>query len=434
MIVLIALAAGASLFGVVAQDDAHPPKPWRPLTEEESRAFDLGHEVFNTQWTVAGEPAGRRDGIGPLFNAPSCDACHNSRRRGRGPAQAGPAPIDLVIQLARRQPDGSVTRGTERFGMILNTSANSGMEPEARVDIRYKESARSLPDGSKVGLRTPTYVVTLPEGGTLPATIVLKPRMPQSAQGVGLLERALPDDIEALSKPEGGVAPGVRGRVSWVMAGDVRLLGRFGWQATEPTVASQIAAAFSREMGLTTPRVNHIDCGAATDVCASKPNGGTPEVEPELFDAVVTFELLHAVPSTVIPEPELAHAASKQFESVGCSACHRTSLRIYPSFGDPELREIHPYTDLLLHYMGEELSDRDVAGNVALSEWRTAPLWGINASVATGRPLRLLHDGRARSIEEAIAWHGGSAASARAAYEGLSKQDRESLVAWIATL
>ncbi|MEJ1962368.1 MAG: di-heme oxidoredictase family protein [Gammaproteobacteria bacterium] len=110
MLGLITLAAGAGLFGVVAQDDAHPPQPWRSLSAEEQQAFDLGHAVFNTQWTPAGEPAGRRDGLGPLFNAPSCDACHNSRRRGRGPAEAGPAPIDLVMQLGRRQPDGRITR------------------------------------------------------------------------------------------------------------------------------------------------------------------------------------------------------------------------------------------------------------------------------------------------------------------------------------
>ncbi|MEJ1962367.1 MAG: di-heme oxidoredictase family protein [Gammaproteobacteria bacterium] len=217
-------------------------------------------------------------------------------------------------------------------------------------------------------------------------------------------------------------------------AGDVRLLGRFGWQATEPTVESQIAAAFSREMGLTTPRIDHIDCGQATETCDSKPNGGTPEVDAGIFDAVVTFELLHAVPLTVTPEPALARTAAVKFDAVGCSACHRTTLRVAPPAGDSEAREIHPYTDLLLHYLGEDLSDRDVAGNVALSEWRTAPLWGLNASVATGRPLRLMHDGRARSIEEAIAWHGGGAASSRAAFEGLPKQDRDALVAWIATL
>jgi CxxC motif-containing protein (DUF1111 family) len=434
---LIALVASAA-FGVVAQDDAHPPQPWRVLSESEQNSFDLGHAVFNTQWTPAGEPAGRRDGLGPLFNAPSCDACHNSRRRGRGPAAAGPAPLDLVIQVGLRQPDGTVSRGTERFGYILNTAANSGMEPEAAVTIRYKDTTRTYPDGTHINLRSPTYVVTLPDGGALPAGLVLKPRMPQSAQGVGLLERVSSLEILKLASPESDVPLSVRGRASMVRMGDdVEELGRFGWQATEPTVASQVAAAFSREMGLTTPAIDHIDCGRAVALCASKPNGGTPEVDLELYRAVVLFEQMHAVPSTVTPEPTLAAAASKRFEDIGCGACHRTTLHVTSDIGDNQSREIHPYTDLLLHYMGEDLSDRDADGEVALSEFRTAPLWGINASVAavaSGRGLRLMHDGRARSIEEAIAWHGGAGAASRAAFENLSKENRDALLAWIATL
>ena len=323
MSVLIALAASAA-FGMVAQDDAHPPQPWRALTESEQAAFDLGHAVFNTQWTAAGEPAGRRDGLGPLFNAPSCDACHNSRRRGRGPFEAGPAPIDLVVQVGLRQPDGGVSRGTERFGYILNTSALAGMQPEAAVSIRYKEVTRTYADGARINLRSPTYVVTLPDGGALPTGLVLKPRMPQSAQGVGLLERVSSLEILKLASPEGGVPLSVRGRASMIRLGEVSELGRFGWQATEPTVASQIAAAFSREMGLTTPANDHIDCGQAVSVCASKPNGGTPEVDLELYRAVVLFEQMHAVPSTVTPETDARRHSGE--------ALRGDRLRCLPSF------------------------------------------------------------------------------------------------------
>ena len=433
MSVLIALVASAA-FGVVAQDDAHPPQPWRTLTEAEQTAFDLGHAVFNTQWSPAGEPAGRRDGLGPLFNAPSCDACHNSRRRGRGPFDAGPAPIDLVMQVGTRQPDGTVSRGTERFGYILNTSALAGLQPEANVSIRYRDVTRTYADGTRLILHSPAYVVTLPEGGALPTGLVLKPRMPQSAQGVGLLERVSSLEILKLASPDGDVPLSVRGRVSRVDMGNASEIGRFGWQATEPTVASQVAAAFSREMGLTTPAIDHIDCGRAMALCASKPTGGTPEVDLELFRAVVLFEQMHAVPLTVTPEPSLAAAASKRFEEIGCGACHRSTLHVTSDLGDNPSHEIHAYTDLLLHYLGEDLSDRDAAGDVALSEFRTAPLWGINASVASVRALRLLHDGRARSIEEAIAWHGGAGAASRMAFEKLSKEERDALLAWIATL
>ncbi len=218
--------------------------------------------------------------------------------------------------------------------------------------------------------------------------------------------------------------------------GGKKVIGRFGWQATEPAVASQVAAAFSREMGLTSPLISHIDCGSAAASCEKLPNGGTPEVEPALFDAVVLFQRMHAVARTVelqLPENE-ARAARASFDGAGCSGCHRSELTLEAGLGDSQPRAIHPYTDLLLHDLGPDLADRDVVGRVIPTEWRTAPLWGINASVATGRPLRLMHDGRARSIEEAIAWHGGSAAEARAEFERLSATERAAVVRWISSL
>jgi hypothetical protein len=107
----VADCASPPSVGVTVQPDAHPPRPWRTLTAEEQAKFDLGHAAFNSQWSPANAPAGRTDGLGPLFNVQSCDACHNSRRRGRGPRGDGDAPGDLVIQLGRLLPDGRIERG-----------------------------------------------------------------------------------------------------------------------------------------------------------------------------------------------------------------------------------------------------------------------------------------------------------------------------------
>jgi CxxC motif-containing protein (DUF1111 family) len=243
---LLAGCHSPSPIGVTVQEDLRSPQPWRTLSASEQTTFDLGHAVFNTQWSPANQPAGRRDGLGPLFNSSSCDACHNSRRRGRGPRDSGDAPQDLVVQLGHLDVDGHVSRGTQAYGNILNTSALPGFVPEATVTLRYEPVTKQLADGSNVQLRMPYYDVGNLSGPSLPADTVLMPRMPPSIPGAGLLERVPASELETLRRTNGG-EPGI---------------GRFGWQANELTVASQTAAAFSREMGLTTTLVPHIDCGA----------------------------------------------------------------------------------------------------------------------------------------------------------------------------
>ena len=389
------LPLDAPEIGVVEEPDAHVPQPWRPLTAEEQSKFDLGLATFNTEWVPANAPSGRIDGLGPLFNSQGCDACHNSRRRGRGPRGDGEAPADLVIQLGRRLRGGGIERGIDAYGHVLNTAAVPGFTREASVRIQYDGEIRILPDGTRVALRMPRYAVTDLSGPPLPANTVLMPRMPPPLHGVGLLE----------------LVP--------------RSTGRFGWQATEPTIALQTASAMSREMGLTTTLVGHIDCGHADTACTQAPMGGTPEVEPQLFDALVFFQRLQAVPI----EPARATSGERLFAAIGCTACHSPTLSIRTPAH--EVRTIHPYTDLRVHDLGSGLADRDVSGAPVLSKWRTAPLWGLNASVRSGQPLRLLHDGRARSLDEAILWHDGEGRAARTRFEHLTGAERRELTTWI---
>jgi CxxC motif-containing protein (DUF1111 family) len=203
--------------------------------------------------------------------------------------------------------------------------------------------------------------------------------------------------------------------------------GRFGWQATEPTIAAQTATAFAREMGLTTSLVSHIDCGNGDSDCKQAATGGTPEVELDLFGALVTFQKLHAVPTgqAADPDPEAGYI----FDELGCAACHQTTL---PVVEDNATHTIRAYTDLLLHDLGEGLADRDLSGQPIRSKWRTAPLWGMRASALSGQPLRLLHDGRAHSVAEAILWHGGQAESVRDRYVNLPAWQRRRVEEWIA--
>jgi CxxC motif-containing protein (DUF1111 family) len=425
--VAVVSARDAQSVGTRVQEDAREPMPWRALSADEQRTFDLGYRVFNTEWVPAGMPAGRIDGLGPLFNAQGCDACHSSRRRGRGPRGDGELPAELVMQLGQVSPGGEVLPGSGGYGYVLNTAAIAGFVPEARVRVNYVTRSVHLAGGASVELREPHYTVDRLSAAPLPANTVLMPRLPPGLHGAGLLE-LVPDwelaRVAAVERSGGGAA---HGSISWVEEDGDRRVARFGWGATQPSVASQVAVAFAREMGLTSSLRHDPDCGAADAGCFAAPSGGSPEVEPALFDAVVAFVRLQAVP--VKGAADMADPGGVLFAQAGCAQCHRPALALEPERGTP--RQIHPYTDLLLHLMGDGLSDRDLDGKPARDGWRTAPLWGLNAAYAADQPVRLLHDGRARSVEEAVLWHDGEARQARAAFMHMDAAQRRQLVSWI---
>lgn len=401
---------------MAVQDDAHPPHSWKPLSRSEQARFDLGYAVFNTEWVPANSPAGRIDGLGPVFNVQGCDACHNSRRRGRGPRGDGEAPGDLVVQLG----------GTDLYGRVLNTAAIPGFKPEGQVWIHYTSRRVRLADDTTIELHEPNYRIANLAGPPLPGGTVLSPRMPPAVQGAGLLELVPQSELESVVRLQKRATRDVRGRISWLRTDHGRVIGRLGWQAGQATVIDQVAAAFSREMGLTNPVAAFDDCGRWDAACRTAPNGGAPEVAPDLFEAVVAFERWHAVP--VAKMPDRSALGAQLFARIGCADCHRSTLAIDTG------AVIHPYTDLLLHNLGVGLADRNLSGALIPSAWRTAPLWGLHASLVANQPPRLLHDGRARSVEEAVLWHEGEALRARDAYSHLNVQQRQSLIDWIAGL
>jgi len=426
LLLIPALSASTPTW-LTIQPDARTPAAWRTLSAEEQARFDLGHAVFNTTWLPAGQGNGRRDGVGPVFNVGHCDGCHNSRRRGRGArSDDDRAPVELVVQVGQWQ-NGQLQRFHPRFGHIINTAAIDGFTPEAEVNIRYTPITRTRADGSEQTLWQPEYQVMPADGQPLPDEMVLMPRLASHAQGVGLLEQI----------PEQAIVDGARARrghpqgtVPWLDTPDGRQLGRFGWQGTEVSVASQIAVAFAREMGLTNPMVSVIDCAAHDHACLGAPNGGEPEVAQDLFDAVVAFQQLEAVRRPPDAAARLGQLADGErlFKSTGCADCHRAQM---PTLDGGT---IAPYTDLLLHDLGPELADRTTLGEPIPSLWRTPPLWGLSTAQEGARVLRLMHDGRARSVDEAIGWHGGSAAPARDRYDRLAPEQREILAQWVGSL
>ncbi|HEY0232892.1 MAG TPA: di-heme oxidoredictase family protein [Dokdonella sp.] len=387
--------------------DTRDPPPYAALTPAQRESYDLGHALLNTQWVAAGTPrAERRDGLGPLFNAASCDACHNEGARGQGLMKDGVAPAPLVIQLqdTRARSAHRVDDGDPVYGHVLNISALPGYTPEGIAWVHYAERSGHYPDGTAWSLRVPSYELRELRYGALSTGSAISPRLAPPLFGVGLLaqvpESALP---EAADHPR----------------------GRFGWQSASATLEQQTAIAMSREMGLTSRTIAHDDCTDAQPACRSAASGGTPEVSAQFMSALLAFQAFLAVPHS----NSNAGDASPLFAEAGCAACHRPQL---PVEGVDGITRIAAYSDLSLHDLGAELADRDAAGNIVPSRFRTAPLWGLGHALR--RPLTLLHDGRARSIEEAILWHDGEALQARRRFEASSATDRKRLLDWLGTL
>jgi len=407
-VALVAQAPAADLVPRQAFTNHRDPPPWTALTGADAAAYSLGHEVFNTGFLPAGTPgAGRRAGVGPLYNGASCDECHNEGAHGRGPDGDGPVPDALVVELEGRGGPVQDPPGDPVYGRVFNPAATPGFEPEGEVRVSYQPIEHAYPDGSIRELRRPTYSFSGLRHGPLAPRTLVKPRIAPPLFGDGLLQAAQVKD-------------GPR--------------GRFGWQAAALSVRDQTTRAFSREMGLSTSDRPADDCTAAETDCAGQTRATPPEVSDELLQAVLAFEQWLAVPkppATATPEP----GGERLFRRIGCAGCHQPRLPVaLPSGRGTSASWIAPYSDLKLHNLGPELADREVSGEPRASRWRTAPLWGLGYRLGRESRPTFLHDGRARSPEEAILWHDGEAAVVRQRFEHLSAAERAALLNFLRTL
>jgi len=433
---LAGTAAAATLDPQPFTDRRNPP-PYRKLSDAESARYDLGMAVFNTHFVVAGTPnAGRLDGVGPLFNSSSCDSCHNNGARGRGPTGDGPAPDSLVIQLTAATAKNPIDpAGDPVYGRVFNPIALAGVPPEGEVLIHYEARQGHYPDGTAWSLRVPHYELTQLHYGSIAQGTIVKPRLAPALFGVGLLDTIQPEDR---GHPAGNGSALAMTGTTLAATGTAPALagsGRFGWQATAPSARNQTARAFAREMGLTSTDIPTDDCTPAESACLQQPNGGTPEVSDDIFTAVLSFQHWLAVPASPTPHDDAEHGG-QTFADLGCSACHRPQwpVTLPDSDGKPNTVTITPYTDLRLHNLGPPLADQTIAGRKVTSRWRTAPLWGLGYRMSLERFPTFLHDGRARSAEEAILWHDGEAAGARERFESLSAGRRKTFLKWLETL
>jgi len=405
--------------------------------------FQLGNALFRRQWSTGKSSSNSVDGLGPLFNSRSCQSCHLKDGRGHPPFSGITQSNSLVIQL---QDSENNDNGDDAYGNQLQPFAAPGLHGEGQLSVFYEELVFRYPDDAEIILHKPNYNVSQLADGPLGKNTVLSPRIAPQMIGVGLLEAIEEEDILRQQDPDDINRDGISGRANfgYSLVNKRSMLGRFGWKASAPTIADQTAVAFSVDMGLSTPliRVNHGDCTAQQSSCLelalfTQDTHEDTEVSQEILDLVVFYSQNLAVPESRVEDQQRFTAGRDLFNKIGCESCHTqryVTSRIVLSNPHFEKQIIFPYTDLLLHDMGEALADRSAHGFAQASEWRTSPLWGIGLAKIVNPNARYLHDGRAGSIEEAILWHDGEGLNARSNFVGLSVEQRQKVLYFLRSL
>lgn len=430
--------------------------PSATLTFEGRQRFQMGNSLFRKDWVSSPSSTQASDGLGPLFNARSCQACHVKDGRGTVP---GFDPVErtdavaLLMRLAvpardaedqRRIDTGELLFLTDPvYGSQLQNFSVAGLPTEGRLEIEYEPITVKLNGGETATLMKPTYRIDNLGYGPMHPQVQFSPRLAQPMIGLGLLEAVHEADILANAATE--KRDGIRGKANWVI--DARTgkpaLGRFNWKASQPTVAQQSAVAFSNDMGLSTPMFpsHYGECTEKQPECFKLPHGAQPhlgehEVPGELMDLVADYSTNLAVPQRRDVDDARVLAGKKLFYEANCVACHVPKYVTRRDAARPEHRFqlIWPYTDLLLHDMGDGLADGVSEGQASGREWRTAPLWGIGLTKTVNPNATWLHDGRARTLLEAILWHGGQAQAARDRVVEMTPDERADLVRFLESL
>jgi CxxC motif-containing protein (DUF1111 family) len=424
------------------------------ITFEEESTFKLGNAIFRKNWVSSPSSTQASDGLGPLFNARACQSCHLKDGRGHPPEGKADA-TSMFLRLAREAETEEEKQAVAAhqvlnfpdpvYGTQLQDLAVPGLVSEGRMRIDYEEVPVTLDDGTVVSLRKPAYSVENLGYGPLDARTTLSPRIANPMIGLGLVEQIHPADILANADPDDADGDGISGRASIVrdtLTGELTL-GRFGWKAQTATIRQQSADALAGDIGISSPEVPHHwgDCTPAQQACLDMPTGvqprlGDTEAPEPIMDLVTFYSQNLAVPARRnLDKPDVL-AGKQAFYDMGCASCHTPKFvtrRDAPNKAHA-FQLIWPYSDFLLHDMGEGLADGQQVGVADGYEWRTPPLWGIGLTQRVNNHTFFLHDGRARNLTEAIVWHGGEAQSARDNFAAASAEEREALIKFLESL
>ncbi len=445
-------AAGAATVRARTDADAFS-QPSGNMSFEDELLFKVGNGLFRKIWVSAPSSTLASDGLGPLYNARSCQRCHIKDGRGHPPAGPGDDAVSMFLRVSipggpedgiAEIDDYIATLPDPVYGTQLQDFGLPGQVPEYRLQIDYEEVAVDLSGGETATLRRPTYQAADLGYGPLAEGAMLSPRVAPQMVGLGLLEAVPAADILAGADPDDADGDGISGRpnIVWSKEFDMPMLGRFGLKAGAPTIRQQSAGAFAGDIGISNPLYPAPwgECTDAEPVCIDAPHGDGDErvyeIDQEGLDLVTFYSRNLGVPARRdVGDPEVLRGKAV-FYATGCPACHRPAFVTHRLEGQPEqsFQLIWPYSDMLLHDLGEGLADNRPEARATGREWRTAPLWGIGMTERVSEHSYLLHDGRARSLLEAILWHGGEAEAQRNAVTAMAPEDRAALIRFLESL
>jgi CxxC motif-containing protein (DUF1111 family) len=414
-----------------------------------------GKALFLTTWVAPGEAAAERklrgpasqvrDGLGPLFNERSCQDCHYRDGRGRpmedgrprrslAPARSGPP---RLLRLGGVGREGQLAP-EPRYGGQLQDRALAPVVADGDFELGFRLVAGSYPDGTPFLLEAPVITVGALRDGPLDPATPLSVRIPPSLIGLGLLEAIPEAAIVARADPDDADHDGISGRPNRVRDPQTgaRVLGRFGWKAGQPSLWLQNATALREDLGVTTQVFPEPVCPVRDPGCAPGGVAGAPELDDADLERLTRYTRLLGPPARRGLADPIASRGEALFAQLGCAGCH-TPRFVTGAVADlPELahQAVAPYSDLLLHDLGDGLADHRPEADASGREWRTAPLWGLGLLRAVSGEVRLLHDGRARSPEQAILWHGGEAQTARDRFARATRDERAALLRFLDAL
>jgi CxxC motif-containing protein (DUF1111 family) len=422
------------------------------FAEEES--FKLGNALFTKLWVSAPSSTQASDGLGPLFNARACQSCHLKDGRGHPPEGAADA-TSMFLRLgrpARTEAERSQVANYQKlnfpdavYGEQLQDLAVPGLKSEGRIQISYEEMPVALAGGEIANLRKPSYSVADLGFGPLEGDVTLSPRVAPPMIGMGLIQAIHESDLLAKADPDDKDGDGISGKAALVhdhKSGELKI-GRFGFKGQNATIRDQTSTAFAGDLGISTPDdpFDHGDCTKAQADCLALPTGvqarlGPVEAPAPVLDLVTFYSENLAVPARRDVADKTVLRGKELFYRSGCTTCHTPKFVTSRDAGNKAqaFQLIWPYSDFLLHDMGEGLADGQQVGMADGTEWRTQPLWGLGLTRTVNGHSFLLHDGRARNLTEAVLWHGGEAQKARDSFAGLAKDDRQALLKFLESL
>ncbi|PIE00173.1 MAG: thiol oxidoreductase [Thiothrix nivea] len=420
--------------------------PARNLSLLRREDFFTGNAFFKLPWVIAPASTTARDGLGPFFNTNGCQGCHVRDGRGQPPISKDDRFLSTLIRLSippstAEQQQTVLKRGAvpePNYGDQLQPKAIPGVKTEATPRLSYQEITGQFDDGKQYTLLKPELSFDDLNYGELHPQLQTSVRVAPVMIGLGLLEAITESDILRHADPEDKDGDGISGRANrvWDVRQQKTVLGRFGWKANHPDVQQQSEAAFSSDLGITTPLFPEQGCTEAQTLCQRARHGGEPEISAKIMQRVVYFAKTLGVPARRNVHDPVVLQGEKLFNKVGCNTCHVSEYVTGESAGFPELsgQRIRPYTDLLLHDMGKGLADERPDFQASGREWRTPPLWGIGLVETVNGHTRFLHDGRARNLLEAVLWHGGEAEASQQQVLAMTGAERQALIAFLNSL